>query len=162
MKNNVEITKDLNAKKLTVVRKFNAPVEKVWKAWTEADLLDKWWAPRPWKTETISMDFSEGGIWLYSMVGPEGERHYCRTTYKTIDMGRGFTGVGNFCDEDGNINPDFPNMYWDVIFSGSANETVVSATLTFDSEADMQTIVGMGFEGGYTMALGNLEELLEV
>ena len=42
MTNNTLITKDLANKKLHVTREFGAPVEKVWKAWTESELLDKW------------------------------------------------------------------------------------------------------------------------
>ncbi len=49
MKNETIISKDLANKKLHITRHFTAPIEKVWKAWTESELLDKWWAPRPWK-----------------------------------------------------------------------------------------------------------------
>ncbi len=63
------ISKDAANKKLIVVREFDAPLEQVWKAWTDKDILDKWWAPKPWKAKTKSMDFREGGAWLYSMGG---------------------------------------------------------------------------------------------
>ena len=42
-------TKDAANNKMSVVREFDAPLEKVWKAWTEPKLLDQWWAPKPWK-----------------------------------------------------------------------------------------------------------------
>lgn len=71
---------------LKVERTFNAPIELVWRAWTEAELLDQWWAPKPWKSETSHMDFSEGGYRLYAMVGPEGEKHLGRTDYRSIDV----------------------------------------------------------------------------
>lgn len=58
-----EIVKDLANKSLVITRDFSAPVAKVWKAWTESKLLDQWWAPKPWKTETKSMDFRNGGYW---------------------------------------------------------------------------------------------------
>ena len=67
-------TKDLENKKIKVTREFDAPVEKVWRAWTEKELLDQWWAPRPWKAVTQSMNFSNGGTWLYYMEGPDGSR----------------------------------------------------------------------------------------
>ena len=79
------VSKDLANKKLVVVREFDAPLEQVWKAWTESDLLDKWWAPKPWKAESKTMDFSEGGSWLYCMVGPEGPGSWCRADFKTIN-----------------------------------------------------------------------------
>jgi len=63
MTNKTEILKDLTNRKLNVTRAFSAPVEKVWRAWTEAEQLDKWWAPRPWKAITKTMDFTPGGFW---------------------------------------------------------------------------------------------------
>ena len=162
MKNTAEIKKDLANKRLNITRAFNAPVEKVWKAWTTAELLDKWWAPRPWRTETKSMDFKVGGVWLYSMVGPEGERHYCRVDYTAINAPQSFSNSTNFCDEDGNVNDSFPIMYLANEFKATETGSVVEVTVSFDSEADLAQIVSLGFEQGFTMALGNLEELLEV
>ncbi|MCC8424636.1 SRPBCC domain-containing protein [Mucilaginibacter sp. UR6-11] len=161
MTNKTEILKDLANKKLNVIRAFNAPVEKVWKAWTDASILDKWWAPRPWRAETKTMDFREGGLWLYCMAGPNGEKAWCRVNFTSITPGQSFAAISNFCDEDGNIDSNFPAMHWLNIFKATATGTILEATLSFDSETDLQKIVEMGFEGGFTMALGNLDELLE-
>ena len=161
MKNETIINKDLANKKLHITRHFSAPVAKVWKAWTESELLDKWWAPRPWKAETKSMDFTEGGFWLYCMAGPNGERSWCRVDFTKIDAGKSFSAVAGFCDEDGNSISDFPKMYWFNVFEPAAAGTKLEVDLSFDSEADLEKIVAMGFEAGFTMGLGNLDELLE-
>ena len=58
---------------IKVERSFDAPLDLVWSAWTEADLLDQWWGPKPYKAVTKTMDFSVGGRWLYAMLGPEGK-----------------------------------------------------------------------------------------
>src|SRR5215207_4001167 len=92
--------KDSANNKLSVTREFDAPVARVWKAWTEAQLLDQWWAPKPWKAVTTSMDFREGGSWRYFMQGPEGERHYCLVEYYTIQHEKSFTGKDAFADEN--------------------------------------------------------------
>ena len=153
-------TKDPSNKKMTVVREFSAPVEKTWDAWTKPALLDQWWAPKPWRAETKSMDFRDGGKWLYSMVGPDGERHFAIVTYKKIVVLKSFTGIDAFCDEQGNIKTDFPSMDWNVEFSKSGNGTKVQVVITFASEKDLNTIVEMGFEQGFAMAHDNLDELL--
>jgi hypothetical protein len=44
----MKISKDLQGKKLFIEREFNAPRDLVWRAWTESDLRDKWWMPKPW------------------------------------------------------------------------------------------------------------------
>ena len=40
------------------------------------------------------------------------------------------------------------------------SETLVDVEISFTREADMEKIIAMGFEAGFTMALGNLDELL--
>ena len=81
---------DLAAKKIHIAREFNAPIEKVWKAWTEPDLLEKWIAPKPWTAETKIMDFTVGGIWLYAMVSPEGQKHWVYAKFTAIENGSAF------------------------------------------------------------------------
>lgn len=154
------VSKDLANKKLVIVREFDAPLEQVWKAWTQSHLLDKWWAPKPWKAETKKMDFREGGSWLYCMVGPEGPGSWCRADFKTISKHKSYTGLDSFCDENGSLNQDFPTMHWKVEFSETDSGTKVEVEITFSSEADLEKILELGFEEGFTSAHGNLDELL--
>jgi uncharacterized protein YndB with AHSA1/START domain len=153
-------TKDLANKKLTVVREFDAPVDKVWKAWTDSKLLDQWWAPKPWKANTVSMDLRPGGRWFYYMEGPEGERHYCKVDYKTITPNKEFSGDDAFCDEKGNTTTEFPSMGWKVSFSKSNSGTKVEVEVSFESVADMDKIIETGFKEGFAAAHQNLDELL--
>ena len=153
-------TKDLTSKKIRVTREFDAPVEQVWKAWTESELLDQWWAPKPWKANTVSMDFRNGGSWLYYMEGPDGTRHYCRADYKSINTTKSYEGLDAFCDEEGNINTEFPRMNWKVEFSKSNTGTKVDVEITFTSVEDLEKIIEMGFKEGFAAAHTNLDELL--
>src|SRR5688572_18594583 len=109
-------SKDIANRKMNVTREFSASVDETWRAWTERELLDQWWAPKPWKAETKTMDFREGGSWLYCMVGPEGEKHWAIVDYKSIVLLKSFTGLDSFCDENGNKSPDLPGMDWKVEF----------------------------------------------
>jgi uncharacterized protein YndB with AHSA1/START domain len=153
-------TKDQSGKKLKVVREFEAPVEKVWKAWTTPEILDEWWAPKPWKAKTISMDLREGGRWFYYMQGPDGSRHYCIVNYQSITPNKAFSGDDAFADEHGNVNKEMPGMHWDVAFKGTGESTKVEVAITFPTEADMEKIIEMGFKEGFAMAHQNLDELL--
>jgi uncharacterized protein YndB with AHSA1/START domain len=154
------ISKDVENKKVVVVRAFDAPVEQVWKAWTESSLLDQWWAPKPWKAETKTMDFREGGFWLYAMVGPEGEKHWARVDFKTIEPQKSFTAIDAFCDENGKENPEFPTMHWRNDFHQTETGSKVTVEITYPGTADMEKMLAMGFEEGFTAALQNLDELL--
>lgn len=158
--NQTKIEKDPSGKKLIVNRTFNAASAKVWAAWTEGSLLDQWWAPKPYKAETKTMNFTEGGHWLYAMVSPEGEKNWCKTDYKSISPKTNFAGASGFTDEDGNYSGEMPMMYWNVTFKDSGSTTEVHVELTFDTQADLEMIVSMGFKEGFTSALGNLDDLL--
>ena len=153
-------TKDLANKRLVVEREFDAPVSQVWRAWTDSDLLEQWWAPKPWKAVTKKMDFREGGSWLYGMNGPEGEIQWCKATYDKIIPQKRYMGFDGFCDENGNINEQMPGMQWDVEFVDKGELTLVKLTVSFASEEDMQKIVEMGFQEGFSAAHDNLDELL--
>jgi len=151
---------DASNKKLKVERVFDAPVEMVWKAWTQPELLDQWWAPKPWKANTQSMNFKEGGTWLYYMEGPDGSRHYCKVEYNTIVPNKSFTGIDAFADEKGNTLTEPPGMDWHCVFIPEGNTTRVKVEVTFASEEDLKKIVEMGFKEGFAAAHANLDELL--
>lgn len=151
---------DKDAKEIKVERNFNAPLALVWRAWTEPDLLEQWWAPRPWKAITKSLDFQPGGCWLYFMQSPEGEKHWCRVDFNEVTAKQRFSSRAAFCDEAGTVNTAFPLMYWDVHFLENNGYTSVLVTLHFDELKDLEAIVQMGFNEGFTMAHGNLDALL--
>ena len=129
--NQTNVTKDAVNKKLTVVREFDAPIERVWEAWTEKEILDQWWAPRPWRAETKTMDFREGGLWHYAMVGPDGAKSWCRVDFKEIVTNERFIADDYFCDEDGNDTNSFPHMHWKSEFSKTSTGTTSVRKMLF-------------------------------
>lgn len=160
MANQTKITKDIPNKKIFVTREFNAPLENVWRAWTEKELLDAWWAPKPWKAVTKTMDFREGGHWQYAMVGPDGTSQSCRVNFLAIEPQQSFTVENGFCDEQGNMSKELPSMHWKNTFIEDGDTTRVEVAISFDTESELMKIVEMGFEQGFSMGLDNLEELL--
>lgn len=151
----------LEEKRMTVLRKFSAPIDKVWAAWTERELLEQWWGPEPYRAVTKSFEFREGGSWHYCMEGPEGDRHWCLVNYLEIETQRYFTSRDCFCDEEANLNPTMPGNHWHNEFSSVGDETRVFITLSFVSVEDMQKLIEMGFKEGFTLGLDQLESLLE-
>lgn len=145
---------------VTVVREFAADRPLVWKAWTTAELLDQWWAPYPWKANTKSMDFREGGRWLYNMTGPEGEVHWSCADYEKIETEKMFSGLDAFCDENGNINTDFGRSQWTNTFSEEDGTTKVTIKIQFESLKNLEQHIEMGFKEGFTAGLENLDALL--
>ena len=163
MKNNLLFDFIINKENNTVniKREFAANLDLVWDAWTKPELLDQWWAPKPYKTVTKSMDFREGGTWLYYMLSPENQKHWCKNDYLKIEMKKGFTGLDAFCDEQGFVNEEMPRTKWTNSFTEAGKDmTLVSIVSTYNSLSDLEKVIQMGFKEGFTMALQNLDELL--
>ncbi|HET9431891.1 MAG TPA: SRPBCC domain-containing protein, partial [Chitinophagaceae bacterium] len=152
------VNKDNNT--IDVKREFNANLELVWKAWTTAELLDQWWGPKPWKAETKTMDFREGGFWLYAMVGPKGEKHWSKANYISIEKEKSFTAKDGFCDENGTMNPAFPQNLWENKFTAKGSKVEVDILFTFATLADLEKTIEMNFKEGFTIGLQQLDELL--
>lgn len=147
-------------KTIRIKREFNAGLPLVWKAWTTAEMLDQWWGPRPWKAETKTMDFREGGYWHYAMVGPNGEKHWSKASYLAITPEKSFTAKDGFCDENGVMSSEFPQNLWENSFSQKEDRVLVDILLTFDTLLDLEKTIEMGFKEGFTMGLQQLDDLL--
>jgi uncharacterized protein YndB with AHSA1/START domain len=133
----------------------------VWDAFTKQEILDRWWAPDPWKSRTKSMDFNVGGRRLYAMVGPEGQEHWSIQEYTSINPTTNFKLSSAFTDSDGNINNELPSSTWDLNFSEQNGTTSVSMVIKHKTLSDLERIIQMGFQGGFTMTLNYLETLLK-
>ncbi|MDD3075696.1 MAG: SRPBCC family protein [Proteiniphilum sp.] len=155
-----EFSVDKENSTIYIKRDFNASLQRVWQAWTTAELLDRWWGPEPWRAETKAMDFREGGYWLYAMVGPEGERHWGRLDYIEIKNEESFRAKDGFCDENGTPSSELPQNLWEIVFRETDGKVLVDMTLIFDSPEDLETNIQMGFKEGFTAGLNQLDELL--
>lgn len=145
---------------VTVIREFDADKDLVWAAWTTPEILDQWWAPKPYQTKTKSMDFKVCGFWLYAMMGPEGDTHWCKADYKSIDPKNSYSSLDAFCDEAGNITQDFPRSLWTNNFIANEATTTVKINIAYNSLEDLEKIIELGFKEGFTMAMGNLDDYL--
>ncbi len=152
--------KDFSTKTITVDGRIKAPLNVVWDAFTNVKTMEKWFAPKPYRAITKTADFREGGRWHYYMLSPEGQKTWGITTYKKIETNKSFEASDAFCDENGTINTEFPQLYWIHRFSEENGESHVTVSITLDTEAQMKQILEMGFEEGYRIALNQLQELL--
>lgn len=152
---------DKKNKTIHVTREFSAQLDLVWDAWTKSELLDQWWAPKPYRTMTKTLNFKEGGYWLYSMIGPEDDVHWCRADYKEIHPLKSFSALDAFCDEHGNVNQQLPRSFWTNRFKEDEDSTTVDITIEYNELSDLEKIIEMGFREGFSMALENLDQYIE-
>lgn len=151
---------DKENKTIRVKREFDAKLELVWEAWTTPEFLEKWIAPKPWSAETKTMDFREGGFWHYAMVSPQGEKHWTRYDYQTIEPQKKIVELRGFSNEEGTVNPDFPRTECTNLFKESNGRTFVEITAVYGSLEVLEFMVKNGFREGMSASLGNLDELL--
>jgi uncharacterized protein YndB with AHSA1/START domain len=57
---------------MTIERVIDAPVDRIWAAWTDPDSLPQWWGPDGFSCRTDRIDLREGGEWVFDMIGPDG------------------------------------------------------------------------------------------
>jgi uncharacterized protein YndB with AHSA1/START domain len=97
------------AKPLVITRIFDAPRELVWKAWTDVEMLKKWWGPKDFTAPIIKMDFKVGGKYHWCMrgAGPDGKIGDFWTTgeLKEIIPLEKLVYTDNFSDAEGNVVP---------------------------------------------------------
>lgn len=105
-------------------RIFNAPPEKVFRAWTDPEILQKWWGPAGFTNTFTEYDLRPGGKWIFVMHGPGGK--------------------GNYANEVVFYKIDKPNIIvWDRL-----SEPIFRVVTTFDKTVDGKTnlIFRMQFE----------------
>ena len=163
MTNNLlfDFTIDKSTNSVFVNREFDAELSLVWDAFTKQEILDQWWAPKPWASRTKSMDFKVGGRRFYAMVSPEGQEHWAIQDFSSISPKTNFKFVDAFVDKDENLNNELPRSDWDLNFTEHNGTTTVKITVKHKTLADLEQIIQMGFKEGFTMTLDELAILLQ-
>ena len=149
---------DKQAKTVSIVKEFAAGLDLLWDAYTKPELLDQWWAPKPWMSRTKVLDFTVGGRRFYSMVSPEGDERWAIQKYTSITPKTNFKFFNTFADEY--ENPELPGSEWDLNFSEQDGTTKVSVSIYNESLERLERMIEMGFKEGTRTQLKNLEELL--
>src|SRR5438874_12248961 len=111
----MEFIIDKSTKTVSITKVFDATRDLVWDAYTKPELLDQWWAPKPFTSRTRVMDFREGGRRFYAMVSPEGVERWSVQKYRSITPKTNFKFFNAFADAD--ENPELPGSDWDLNFS---------------------------------------------
>ena len=153
-----DFTVDKATKTVFINREFDADLSLVWDAFTKAEILDQWWAPKPYASKTKFMNFEVGGRRFYAMVSPEGQERWVIQKYTSITPKTNFKYLNAFADKD--ENPELPGSEWDYTFSKQNGKTKVSISIYNESLERMEKQIEMGFKEGFTMTLNYLEELL--
>lgn len=126
---------------LVITRMFDAPVELVWKAWTEPEYVMRWWGPKNFTSPSCRIDFREGGKFVFHMRAPKdfqgGQDFYTAGVYKKIVPLKLIEFSQGLADKDGNridpatmgMPPDFPKEIPSALaFKRIGDKTELTAT----------------------------------
>lgn len=132
--------KNIIREDLVVKRIIDAPLELVWKAWTEPEHVMKWWGPKHYSSPSCKIDLREGGKFIFCMRAPEdqgGQEHYTAGVYKKIIPMQYLEFTQGLADKDGNpidpaqvgMPPDFPEeIRTSIVFKAKGDLTELTIT----------------------------------
>lgn len=153
-----DFTVDKPAKMVFITREFNADQSLVWDAFTKADIIDQWIAPKPLTAKTKYQDFKVGGKRFYAMITPDGQERWAMQEYTSITPKTNFKMKNAFSDKDENL--ELPGSEWDHNFSEKDGITTVKISIYNESLERLERVLD-GFTKGMAMSMSNLEEVLE-
>lgn len=105
-KNEVTTKEKENTEKsplVKITRIFNAPIEKVWNAWSDEQLIKQWWGPESYTAPIAKIDFREGGKYTLAMRDASGNMIWSSGVYKVIEPYKTIVSSDYFSDENGNV-----------------------------------------------------------
>jgi uncharacterized protein YndB with AHSA1/START domain len=95
-----------------IKRTFNAPLERIWKAWTDSKQLLQWWGPKGFTTVSAKIsELKPGGMFHYCLRSPQGQEMWGRFVYREIVPNKRLVYINSFSDPEGGIgrHPLAPN-----------------------------------------------------
>jgi uncharacterized protein YndB with AHSA1/START domain len=156
-----DVTTDADALTMTLTAEFAAPVERLWTAFTDPRQLERFWGPPGWPATFTAFDLSVGGRADYHMTSPRGEKAGGSWEFLEIDEPNGFSVLDSFVGEDGRPAEGMPTMRMVFSFEPTASGSKLVNTSYFTSADALEQVVSMGAVEGSTMALNQLDRVLQ-
>ena len=142
---------------LVIERIFDAPVELVWKAWTDPEHMKRWFGPRDYTCPVVEIDLRVGGKNLNCMRSSEGQDIWSTGTYKEIVPMKRLVITDSFADENGNPVPathyGMPEMPMEMLISVEFEDLGGRTKMTLRHEGlpagDMREGAGQGWSESF-------------
>ncbi len=163
----VKVTKDLENNKLVIEYLAGGPLEKVWRAYSEKDMFEKWWGPEGWESTAKEFNFTPGGRIHYGMkcVDENQGEWFGQTSWGVLEIEEvsalnSFTYRDYFSDENGTLNKDMPALKVTNEFSEEDGKTKIVSTSFADNAEQIEQLVKMGMIEGFSSQLNRLDALV--
>jgi len=143
---------------LVLTRLIAVPRTKIWRCWTEPELLKQWFCPKPWTVSHAELDVRTGGVNRFVMRSPEGEEHPNDGVYLEVIPERRLVATDAYTV--GWVPSAKPFMTLVLDLSDEAGGTRYVAAARHWTAADRDSHEAMGFHAGWNAATDQLEELV--
>lgn len=158
---------NLKTRDLVVSRVFNAPVELVWKAWTDPEYVMRWWGPDYFTSPSAKIDFREGGTSIVCMRAPKdfgGQDMYSVWVYQKIVPFQSIEFTQNMADINGNLidpttlglPPEFPRDMRTVVTFKDLGNSKTEMTVTEYNMPTSDTEMGKNAELGLNQSIDKM------
>ena len=151
-------TDNIKDRELVLTRLIDAPPEKLYRAWTEPELLKQWFAPLPFTTPVAEIDVRPGGANLFIMRDPQGNEYPNRGVYLEVIPNRKLVFT------DAYINAwqpsEKPFMTGILTFEDEGGKTRYTARVLHWTVEDRKTHEKMGFHEGWGQCTDQLAALV--
>lgn len=168
MSSNQIISSVENEKVLVLERIFDAPRDLVFRVFSEAEHLKRWWGPKGWELPVCNVDFRPGGVWHYCMKCVDknqgdfyGMESWGKGVYQEIVAPESIVYNDYFSDAEGNINESLPSTLVRLEFIDLGGKTKLVNRAEYVSAEALKTVMDMGMLQGITETWNRLGELLE-
>jgi uncharacterized protein YndB with AHSA1/START domain len=154
------VTKDVESLTMTVIAEFAATPRRLWDAYLDPRLLERFWGPPTYPAKFTRHDACVGGRSEDSMTGPDGDVSRGYWEWVAVDELKSFEVRDGFANPDGSANPQLPSMRMTFAFDAKPGGSRVTTTTYFKSVQELETLLGMGMEQGMTEAMGQMDAVL--
>lgn len=145
---------------MTVVADFSVPLHRLWDAYADPRVIEKFWGPPEWPATFTRHDMATGGRSAYYMTGPDGSRAGGYWEFLSVEPQRSFEVLDGFALPDGSPNPDMPTMRMTMVFEETADGLRMTTTTYFGSAEELEQLLGMGMAEGMRAAMGQIDGVL--
>lgn len=145
---------------INITARFAGTAQQLWQVFENPRKLEQWWGPPGWPATFSRHEFQPNGEARYHMTGPDGEEahgwwQFGSITYPALEFTDGFS------DADGVPDLSLPSNRTRVEVGGADGTATLRMVCSFDSESDLKRTLEMGMEEGITLALRQIEGLLD-
>jgi uncharacterized protein YndB with AHSA1/START domain len=145
-------------RELVLTRLINAPRAKVYRAWTDPELLKQWFAPKPYTTPIVEIDVRPGGSAYFVMRGPDGKDLPNRGVYLEVVPNEKLVSTDAYMKAWEPSEKPFMTLI--LTFEDEAGKTRYTARVRHWTVADREAHEKMGFHEGWGLCTDQLEALV--